>query len=270
MGQSELARRDTHRRFKEEVPGRNHKQASLVRATAVLDEIVLQQPVDSGVEYNNPSLGIIACWLLGHLCQPHLRRKPKTTCSDTDSLILFPSTEVQQQQTGAVSGSPFPPQQALLLQERRHLSLTLEVNSTRDPSDALSGTEEVNVAPDGVLIGGWGGLGGHVWLEARGSVWMVDPFVRPRLHPLPSSLLSSRSKEQGGDEENRFAVLSRVDEDAEDLFTTGLVDVSADLAGESAASGPGNNLRLSVELYARIMVNLSEVFSVSPYISCPF
>lgn len=76
---------------------------------------------------------------------------------------------------------------AAALHNRKRLSLTLEVNSTRDPTDALSGEEEVNAKPDALGLDGWGGLGGHVWIEARKEMWMADPFVRPRLEPVPNN-----------------------------------------------------------------------------------
>ena len=56
--------------------------------------------------------------------------------------------------------------------------LEVEVNSTRALGrDGLVG--EMDLEADGVLLQGWGGIGGHVYLERRGAAYLVDPYVRP-------------------------------------------------------------------------------------------
>lgn len=58
------------------------------------------------------------------------------------------------------------------------LSIRLMVNSTRAlGTDGLVGEEDL--ITDGTNFGGWGGLGGHVRLEARSNDgWMIDPWIR--------------------------------------------------------------------------------------------
>ena len=65
------------------------------------------------------------------------------------------------------------------------ISIQLVVNSTRaEGFDGLDGEEDLDT--DGTNIGGWGGLGGHIRLEARPREgWIVDPWIR---HTVADSL----------------------------------------------------------------------------------
>jgi beta-galactosidase/beta-glucuronidase len=63
------------------------------------------------------------------------------------------------------------------------LSLNLTVDAKPGETDGLEGTADL-VLDEGA-IGGWGGIGGHVWLESRPKAWIVNPHIQ---HFVPASL----------------------------------------------------------------------------------
>lgn len=57
------------------------------------------------------------------------------------------------------------------------LALELVVNATRNVGfDGLVGCNDIVM--DGSIVGGWGGLAGHVRLESRAAAWIVFPHVQ--------------------------------------------------------------------------------------------
>ena len=62
------------------------------------------------------------------------------------------------------------------------LNVSLAVNTKAGPGDGMEGT--MDLVLDGVSIGGWGGIGGHIYLEARGKAWIEAPHVQ---HTVASS-----------------------------------------------------------------------------------
>lgn len=82
----------------------------------------------------------------------------------------------------------------------RALALAIEVNATRRLNvDGLQGEEDLET--DGTGLGGWGGIGGHVRLEARGPGWIVAPHVQHELaSPGLGSAVVNVSIEVGGHE----------------------------------------------------------------------
>ena len=138
---------------------------------------------------------------------------------------------------------PPPTSAPQLPQQRKLLKLTLEVNSTRDPTDGLSGTSEVNVAPDGFHIGGWGGLGGHVWIESRSNFWLKDPFVRSRLAPVPVVHEVEEQSRTISSVAGRF-LQSRVpgaqEHEQDDFFSRGFLELSAELRSVELLDGAGS------------------------------
>jgi len=94
------------------------------------------------------------------------------------------------------------------------LAIRLVVNSTRAlGSDGLVGEEDL-LSGDGENIGGWGGLGGHVRLEARSKEgWLLDPWIRHAV---------------------------------DDGFTTASVNASVELGGAESYTASGLSLRVAL------------------------
>ena len=94
------------------------------------------------------------------------------------------------------------------------LNVTLLVNATRAIGyDGLVG--EQDLITDGTDLGGWGGIGGHVWLESRARRWIQSPHVQSSLSAaFDSAKVTTTITVKGKDKENTNMALRATYKDA--------------------------------------------------------